>query len=152
MFAPCRVTLIEPAAAPFARRVVLIARTSIDKLDVMLPARVPTVSSTPRLAPTPCPAWLLTDVSELHVVRSHAVCNARTMAVKEARPMLAPCTVTLIPPVAAAFVRRVTLSAPSDTDKLLVTLPARAPLVTATNRLPSGLQAMLETDQENPSP
>ena len=135
MLVPCRVTLLDPVAAPFTRRAVLIFRTSAEKLDVMLPARIPTVSRSPRLPPTPCPAWLLTDVSELHVVRSHAVCNARTMAVKEARPMLAPCTVTLIPPVAAAFVRRVTLSAPSDTDKLLVTLPDRAPLVTATNRL-----------------
>ena len=136
MLVPCRVTLLDPVAAPFARRAVLIIRTSVEKLDVMLPARIPTVSSRPRLAPTPCPAWLLTDVSELHVVRSHAVCNARILAVKEARPMLAPCTVTLIPPVAAAFVRRVTLSAPRETEKLLDKLPPRAPLVTATNRLP----------------
>ena len=137
MFVPCKVTLLDPVAAPFARRAVLIFRTSVEKLDVMLPARIPTVNSSLRLAPTPCPAWLLTDVSELHVVRSHAVCNARTIPVNEARPMLAPCTVTLIPPVAAAFVRRVTLSAPSDAEKLLVTLPARAPLVKPTSRLPT---------------
>ena len=136
MLVPCRVMLLDPVAAPFARRAVLILRKSVDKLDVMLPALIPTVSSSPRLDPTPCPAWLLTDVSELHVVRSHPVCHARTIAVNEARPMLAPCTVTLIPPVETAFVRRVTLSAPSEIEKLLVTLPARAPLVTANNRLP----------------
>ena len=90
MFVPCRVTLIEPTAAPFARRVVLIARASIEKLDVMLPASLPTVCTKPRLAPTPCPTRLLTDVSELHVVRSHAVCSPRVTAVNDARPMLAP--------------------------------------------------------------
>ena len=136
MFVPCRVTLLDPVAAPFTRRAVLIFRTSAEKLDVMLPARISTVSRSPRLPPTPCPAWLLTDVSELHVVRSHAVCNARIAAVKDARPMLAPCTVTLNPPVEAAFVRRVTHTISSPTEKLLVMLPTRAPLVTATSRLP----------------
>ena len=136
MLVPCKVTLLEPVTAPFACRVVLIFRTSLDKLDVMLPARIPTVSIRPRLAPRPCPAWLLTEVSELHVVRSHELCPALSMAVKNARPIPAPCTVTLSPPVAAAFVRRVKLSAPSETDKLPVALPVREPLVTATNRLP----------------
>ena len=136
MFVPCRVTLLEPVAAPFAGRVVLIFRTSVDKLHVMLPARIPTVSSSSRLAPKPWPAWLLTDVSELHVVFSHELCPALIAVVKNARPMLAPCTVTLTPPVAAAFVRRVELSASSETEKLPVTLPARAPIVTATSRLP----------------
>ena len=71
MFVPCRVTLLEPVAAALAGRVVLITRASLDKLDVRLPARIPTVSSSLRLVPTPWPAWLLTDVSELHDVCSH---------------------------------------------------------------------------------
>ena len=50
--------------------------------------------------------------------------------------MWAPCTVTLTPPVAAAFARRIKLSTLNETEKLPVTLPARAPLVTATCRLP----------------
>jgi hypothetical protein len=81
MFAPCRVTLLDPVAAPFAGRVVLTFRTSVDKLDVMLPARIPTVSSSLRLVPTPWPAWLLTDVSELHVVCSHELWPASIIVV-----------------------------------------------------------------------
>jgi len=81
MFVPCRVTLLDPVAAPFTRRAALIFLMSAEKLDVMLPARIPAVSSSLRLVPTPWPAWLLTDVSELHVVCSHELWPASIIVV-----------------------------------------------------------------------
>ena len=90
-----------------------------------------------RLLPsTPCELWQRTDVSDSHVDRSHRVCPAPPCAVYVARPMLAPCTVTLADPVAALFVLRMTLSMPTSKDTTTLTLPYRTPALIPTCRLP----------------
>ena len=50
--------------------------------------------------------------------------------------MLAPCTVTLADPVAAAFALRNTLSMPASNDRPWLTLPYLAPALIPTSRLP----------------
>ena len=118
--APCTVTLKDPVAAALERRIRLATLLSVEKLQVALPPRVPVVTSTRRLSPTPCSDWLLTDVSELHVVCSHAVWPDLAEAEYDVRPIFAPCTVTLAPPVTAVLPRRVTLRLPGDSERPFV--------------------------------
>ena len=85
---------------------------------------------------TPCELWQRTDVSDSHVDRSHRVCPTPPYAVYVARPMLAPCTVTLVDPVAALLALRMTLSMPTSKDSPALTLPYLTPALIPTCRLP----------------
>jgi hypothetical protein len=85
---------------------------------------------------TPCELWQRTDVSDSHVDRSHRVCPTPPYAVYVARPMLAPCTVTLVDPVAALLALRMTLSMPTSNDSPALTLPYLTPALIPTCRLP----------------
>ena len=76
------------------------------------------------------------DESEPHQDRSHRVCPVPPYAVYVARPMLAPCTVTLTDPVAALLTLRMTLSMPASKDNTALTLPYLAPALIPTCRLP----------------
>jgi hypothetical protein len=133
--APCKVRLDEPVTAEFVRRIRLTPLKSVEKPDVRLPFLLPMVSTDRRLPPVMCCDWHLTDVSAPHAVRSQAVWPILAIAECDVSPMLAPCRVTLAPPVVAVFVRRVMLTSPAVIEKLFVTLPDRAPLVIATRRV-----------------
>jgi hypothetical protein len=64
--------------APLALRITLITPSAILNALVILPATIPDVIDTFRLAITACSDPDRTDVSESHVVRSHAVGPALT--------------------------------------------------------------------------
>jgi hypothetical protein len=74
------------------------------------PARLPTDTAALLLPSTLCETRQRTNVSDSHIDRSHRVCPAPLYAVYVARPMLAPCIVTLATPVAALLALRMTLS------------------------------------------
>jgi hypothetical protein len=86
---PCTVTLADPVVAMFARRTKLLVPESNEKPWVRLPTTCE-VTDIWRLPITPSPAWLRADVSDSHVVRSHAVSPNRDPPVYVARPMLPP--------------------------------------------------------------
>ena len=78
MFAPCSVTLVDPVEAEFARGKTLKLPMSTEKAWVTLPDRIPNVSDVRRVDITDCADWHRIDVSEAHVVCSHAVCPILT--------------------------------------------------------------------------
>ena len=100
--APCKVTPSTPVDTPFARLTRLKLARSKDMPPLPLPALL-AETDTRRLPIAPCPVWHRVDVSDNHAVRSHPVSPTRSAAVYVAAPMLAPCTVMLADPVAAAF-------------------------------------------------
>ena len=79
-------------------------------------------------------------MSDSHVDRSQVDCPAAPYAVYAARPMLAPCTVTLADPVEALLVLRMMLMAPTSKDIPPLTLPCLAPTLIPTCRLPITLR------------
>ena len=83
------VTLADPVVAKFVRRTTLLVLASKVKPWLLLPAFCE-VTDIWRLPITPSPVWHRADVSDSHVVRSHAVSPKRDPAVYVARPMLAP--------------------------------------------------------------
>ena len=96
-------SLADPVAAPFALLVTLIVPSAMLNVRVTLPATMPHVIETVRLAIKACPAPDRTDVSDSHVVRSHAVSPTRTDGQYVASPNLAPAIVTLADPVDATL-------------------------------------------------
>ena len=136
MPAPCTVTDVEPVPARLPRRVKLTPFASIDHTPVTLPS-LPAVVITDRRDPLdPRPDRHLTDVSDSQSVASHPVCPTRPLAECVTTPRPAPCTVTDAPPVPARFVLRTTLSPPTSTDHVLVTLPRLSPTVITTRLVP----------------
>lgn len=109
------VTLAEPVDAVFPLRTVLKRPTSALCPCDRLPTRSPLVTMIRRLPPTPCPDWHLTAVSASHVVRSQPVWLTITDKVCVPAPMLAPCIVMLVEPLAAPFVLLKTLAIPTST-------------------------------------
>ena len=108
-FRPTTVMLADPVAARFDLRTALIDLVSADSPAEELPARIPTVTKRWRLPFTPSATPHRRDVSDSHVVRSHADALSLIADVNVAVPKLPPCTVTLADPVVATFVRRTTL-------------------------------------------
>ena len=96
---------------------------------MILPARMPVVIEILREPITPCPDWHRTELSDSHVVRSHAVPPACIAPVNVATPKFAPWTVMLADPVAALFARRNTLSMPMSTENAALSLPVSCPAV-----------------------
>ena len=134
--APCIVTLDDPVEAPFLLRATLTTSPAIEKPSVALLTICPIVISVFRLLKTPCPDWQRIDVSDSHVVRSHAVCDNRRAAEYVARPRFRPTTVMLADPVAARFDRSTALIDPIFAESPAEELPARIPTVANRRRLP----------------
>ena len=128
--------LAEPVEARLVRSTTLTATLSTDSKYVALTTRPPVLKLSWRLPLRPCELWHRTDVSDSHVDRSHRVCPPAPCAVYVARPMLAPCIVTLADPVAALLVLRITLSMPASRDSPALTLPYLTPALIPTCRLP----------------
>ena len=82
------------------------------------------------------PVWHRVDVSDSHVVRSHAVWPILIDPVYVASPMPEPCTVTLADPVEARFDWRDTLSTATSTESTCVTLPSPRPVVNDNRKVP----------------
>ena len=123
-FRPTTVMLADPVAARFDRSTALIDLVSAESPAEELPERIPTVTNTRRLPPTPWDTPQRKDVSDPHVVRSHADAPSLTADVNVAGPRLPPCTVTLADPVVATFVRRTRLLVSESKEKPCVLLPA----------------------------
>ena len=136
MLAPCTVIDVDPVPARFLRRARLSPEASTEHVWLTLPTRSPTVTTTRRVPPAPCPTLHLTDVSDSHCVASHPVCPSRILPECDTSPMLAPCTVTDAEPVSALFPRRLMLSIPISTDHTWVMLDPRSATVIATRRVP----------------
>jgi hypothetical protein len=136
MLPPYTVMLAEPVAALFVRKDTLKEAACTEKATDTDPARVPSDMDIRLLPSTPCELWQRTDVSDSHVDRSHRVCPAPPYALYVARPMLAPCTVTLADPVDPLLARRITLSMPTSIDRPTLTLPYLTPALIPTSRLP----------------
>ena len=109
--APCTVTLADPVAAAFARSITLRPAVSTEYAADTLPSCCPVVTETRKVPFTICDAWHRVDVSDSHVVRSHAVWPILIDSVYVAEPMFAPCTVTLADPVDRPFACLSTLKA-----------------------------------------
>lgn len=75
-------------------------------------------------------------MSDIQVVRSHAVRPILVDIVKALRPTFAPCTVRLNEPVTAEFTRRIRLTALNSVEKPDVRLPFLLPIVSTDRRLP----------------
>jgi hypothetical protein len=135
-FIPFTVKLDDPLVALFVLRTTLKAPPSMEYPPLRLPGLSPTLSHTLTLATAPCPPWQRNDVSDSHVVRSHADRPNRTAPVDETSPTLAPSRVTLVDPLAPWFVRLSTLAHGTSTEKSVVLLPPPSPTVSDTRLLP----------------
>ena len=136
MLAPCTVTLVDPVEARFDRRVTLSIAASTESTSVKLPRRCPVVTETRKVPFTIWLAWHRVDVSDSHVVRSHAVWPIHIDDVYVVEPILAPCTVTLADPVAGRFVCLAALSEAKSTENTLVRLPTSNPVVNDVRKVP----------------
>ena len=133
---PDSVTLIVPVPPTFVFRVTLIVAVATLRPLLTLPTRRPNVIAVRRLPAVPSATRQLTDVSDAHDDLSHAVCPCPTDPLIPAHPSPAPCSVTLIPPVAATFARSTTLPALTSVDCPSVMLPTRLPAVSRLRPLP----------------
>ena len=134
ILAPWRVMLTDPVTAAFDCLVKLRRKASKDTIAVDVPAQVPTEYTTRLLPPTPSIMLQRIVVSACQVVLSDSELPIFKTCVKSRKAMLAPCTVTLLDPVVALFVRRRELKTLS-VEKLLDTLPDRSPIVRTNLRL-----------------
>jgi hypothetical protein len=137
MLDPCTVIDADPAAARFTRRILLSLAVSRDQIWLTLPPRAPTVITTRRVPPDPCPTGHRTDVSDCHCVASHPVCPSLPLSVKATNPILDPCTVIDADPVPAWFTRSILLTDAVSTDQPCVKLPPRDATVITTRRDPA---------------
>ena len=136
MLAPCTVTLADPVDAKFTRSPTLSEAMSTENPAVELPTRSPTVDATKRLPITPSPTWHRTDVSDSHVVRSHAVSPTRRLPVYVVSPMFDPCTVTLADPVLRWFVGLITLNDATSTENASVKHPTSCTTLSDISKVP----------------
>ena len=133
---PFTVTIAPPVAAWLTRNKLLAPTESVEYAAVTLPTSRPTLSSS-RLLPNPAlTAWHTAEVSDAHAVCSHPVDPVLPDTVLTTSPMPDPSKVTATDPVEAAFRERIALMLPKSTEIPLLKLPARAPTLTATRRLP----------------
>ena len=98
IFAPCKLRLDDPVPALLARCTTLPRFKSTEYPLVTLPTLTPAVIANPRLPTMPCPDWQRAEVSDSHVVCSHAVLPTFTPDVNTLNPIFAPCTVILADP------------------------------------------------------
>ena len=98
---PYTITLTEPLESTFPCRNALKLPKSTDNSPETLRTRAATLTDASKVPNTPEPAWHLTEVSDPHVVTTQAVRDTLADPLYVARPMLAPCRVTLADPVAA---------------------------------------------------
>ena len=133
---PCTVTLVAPVTPRFVLRFALILSESTLKDLVTLPERRPTVIDRRLLPTVPCTDWQSTDVSDPQDDRSHAVCPSRIEPLSNAHPIPPPSKVTLTPPVAATFIRAMTLPGLKSVECPIVMLPTCRPAVTCVRLLP----------------
>lgn len=103
---------------------------------LMLETRVPADIAARLLRSTLAPARPLADVSDCHVVRSHALCPVLNALHNPADPSPAPWTVTLVDPDAATLATMAKLTIPDTNDTLRDILPIRPPSVITAFRLP----------------
>ena len=101
MLDPAKVTLIDPVAARFDKRRELAIPWSADRAALVLPCRRAPVRLAIRVPASLRPALHTTDVSDAHWLASHELPDIRDHPDADARPKLAPNTVTLDAPVAA---------------------------------------------------
>lgn len=133
--APCTVRQLAPVETMLPVPALLSAVASADKPLDMLPARPPTLITTPRLLISPRPDTHQTVVSELQDVLSHAE-PARTPRPDDAAgAMLTPCTVAPTDPVTARFEPPTTLHMPESVEYADVWVSAFAPTDKAARRL-----------------
>jgi len=133
--APCIVRLADPELAWLARRTELIDPKSLEWPWLVLPCRRSAVMLRDLLPITPCTIWHCKDVSDLHVVLSHADIPSIIPCVIMFDPALDPCTVTLGDPVTAALDRKIELTIPTPPEKPVDVLPERIPTEITRNRL-----------------
>lgn len=124
---PRIVTLLAPVPAALARLNPLPTPNTNENPAVVLAVSPPVVTNTRRLPTAPCPVWHRTDVSASHVVCSQPVALAIPAVVDDLRPMLAPCSVMLADPVAAALASSSTLNASDTAEYTIVMLPMCTP-------------------------
>ena len=112
---PCKVRLRDPVAPPFVRIATLITTLSLDKALDKLPTRNPPLIRTRTLPPIIRPRRQSIELSDLHVVASHALglADARTLTSPSPKPL--PCSVAATDPVAARFVVKITLATRTST-------------------------------------
>jgi hypothetical protein len=135
--APYTVTDSDPVLALFARPKLLADPATNEWPSDALPARPPVLRCTRRLPPTPAPTSPRTELSDSHVVPSHAVLPTRPPKVLDHAPKLAPAIVTLLDPVPAALARTAVLTQLDSTEYTPLALPARLPTLATIRRLPS---------------
>ena len=135
-FIPFTVKLDDPLVALFVLRTTLRALASMEYPPLRLPNLSPTLIQTLTLATVPSPPWQRNDVSDSHVVRSHADRPNRNAPVDETSPTLAPSRVTLVDPLAPWFVRLSTLAHGTSTERSVVRVPPSSPTVSDVRLLP----------------
>ena len=133
---PFTVKLDDPLVPLLLLRTTLNDLPSMEYPPLKLPNLSPTLIQTLTLATAPCPPWQRNDVSDSHVVRSHADRPNRPAPVDENGPTLAPSTVTLVDPLAPWFVRLSTLAHAASTDSIVVLVPPSSPTVSDVRLLP----------------
>ena len=134
---PATVTLVDPLAPPFSLRAKLTAPLSVESIVDPVPTPSPRLSDTRRLPHDPSLIKLRADESDSQVVASLAVCPIRPAPVDPETPRLAPCTVTLSEPDAAAFHRLILLASGTSVDSATDTVPPPTTKLTRTPKLPS---------------
>ena len=136
MLPPCNVRLDAPVAAPFVLDSALNESWSAVKTRVADLMRMPTLSEARLLPMMPCAPWHRTDVSESHVDCSLLVCPSVPNTLYPARPMLAPCSVTLADPVTAMLALPIALTMLASCDIPALTLPCLTPMLILSCRVP----------------
>ena len=133
--APYSVTATDPLAALFRTDIRLITSESALYPDVKLPARPPIVTEPSRVRITPCPDWHRTELSDSHVVPSHALLPNAIAGEYPPSPMPPPCTVTLMDPVASRLARPMLLARIASEECAWLRLPTRELAVATVRRL-----------------
>ena len=133
--APCSVTLAPPVAPALVLRPTLIASTSAEYPELMLPARPLALTTIIRLPIGADPTSHVTDVSDSHTVCSQLDPPDRPAPVYPAKPSPRPTTVRLDEPVDAAFIDSPALICLMSADHSMLTLFAWPPTLMASSRL-----------------
>lgn len=103
----------------------------------MLPILSPTVICARTLPVTPVTPIQTTELSDAHIVPSHAVAPSRPATHCARRPRLEPLIVTLTDPVPAILEARAALTPDRSTDTIPVVLPTATPTLNDARLLPT---------------
>ena len=109
---PYAVTLEDPVAAPFHRCSPLTAKPPAEKPPLELDTPSPVVTTVLRLPNTPSPTMQRVDVSDSHIVPSHAETPTRILPLHPYAPIPTPCIVNRADPVVTPLIRLVALPDP----------------------------------------